>query len=109
MASSVKNLDVLPAGIVPPNPSELLQSDRVGELFAELRQRYDYVVLDSAPIALVSDTFLLNNVADLTLCVVRANHTTFEMVDFVNKIQDRMPNMVAVLNGVDATRVDCGY
>lgn len=109
MASTIKNLDVLPAGIVPSNPSELLQSDRVGELFAELRQRYDYVVLDSAPIALVSDTFLLNNVADLTLCVVRANHTTFEMIDFVNKIQDRMPNMVAVLNGVDATRVDCGY
>ena len=109
VASTITNLDVLPAGIVPSNPSELLQSDRVVELFAELRQRYDYVVLDSASMALVSDTFLLSSVADLTLCVVRANHTTFDMVDFVNKIQERMPNMVAVLNGVDAKRVDYAY
>ena len=109
VASTITNLDVLPAGIVPSNPSELLQSDRVVELFAELRQRYDYVVLDSASMAMVSDTFLLSSVADLTLCVVRANHTTFDMVDFVNKVQERMPNMVAVLNGVDAKRVDYAY
>ena len=111
VASSVKNLDVLPAGIVPPNPSELLQNDRVVELFAELRERYDYVVVDSAPVALVSDTFLLSGVADMTVCVVRANHTTFDMIEFLNKIheQERLPKMVAVLNGVDAKDVGYGY
>lgn len=111
VASSVKNLDVLPAGIVPPNPSELLQSDRVAVLFAELREHYDYVVVDSAPVALVSDTFLLSGVADTTLYVVRANHTTFDMVEFVNKMhdQERLPKMVAVLNGVDAKKVGYGY
>ena len=111
VASSVKNLDVLPAGIVPPNPSELLQNDRVVELFAELRERYDYVVVDSAPVALVSDTFLLSGIADMTMCVVRANHTTFDMIEFLNKIheQERLPKMVAVLNGVDAKDVGYGY
>ena len=111
VASSVKNLDVLPAGIVPPNPSELLQSDRLAVLFAELRERYDYVVVDSAPVALVSDTFLLSGVADMTVCVVRANHTTFDMIEFLNKIheQERLPKMVAVLNGVDAKEVSYGY
>lgn len=109
VASAVKNLDVLPAGVVPPNPSELLQSDRVITLFAELRERYDYVVVDSAPVALVSDTFLLSGVADMTVFVVRANHTTFDMVDSANKMQDRLPKMVAVLNGVDAKKVGYGY
>ena len=109
VASAVKNLDVLPAGVVPPNPSELLQSDRVITLFAELRERYEYVVVDSAPVALVSDTFLLSGVADMTVFVVRANHTTFDMVDSANKMQDRLPKMVAVLNGVDAKKVGYGY
>ena len=109
VASAVKNLDVLPAGVVPPNPSELLQSDRVITLFAELRERYDYVVVDSAPVALVSDTFLLSGVADMTVFVVRANHTTFDMVDSANKMQDRLPKMVTVLNGVDAKKVGYGY
>lgn len=111
VASSVKNLDVLPAGIVPPNPSELLQSDRLAVLFAELRERYDYVVVDSAPVALVSDTFLLSGVADMTVCVVRANHTTFDMIEFLNKIheQERLPKMVTVLNGVEAKEVSYGY
>ena len=111
VASSVKNLDVLPAGIVPPNPSELLQNDRVVELLAELRERYDYVVVDSAPVALVSDTFLLSGIADMTVCVVRANHTTFDMIEFLNKIheQERLPKMVAVLNGVDVKEVSYGY
>lgn len=111
VASSVKNLDVLPAGIVPPNPSELLQSDRLAVLFAELRERYDYVVVDSAPVALVSDTFLLGGIADMTMCVIRANHTTVDMIEFLNKIheQERLPKMVAVLNGVDAKDVGYGY
>ena len=111
VASSVKNLDVLPAGIVPPNPSELLQSDRLAVLFAELRERYDYVVVDSAPVALVSDTFLLGGIADMTMCVIRANHTTVDMIEFLNKIheQERLPKMVAVLNGVDAKDVGYAY
>lgn len=109
--SDIATLDILPAGVIPPNPSELLQSERLDELFAELRNRYDYVIVDSAPIALVGDTFLLHRIADMTVYVTRANYTTFELVDFINQTheQQRLPKMVAVLNGADAKKVGYGY
>ena len=109
--SNITNLDILPAGIIPPNPSELLQSERLDMLFAELRKKYDYVLIDSAPVALVSDTFLLNRVADMTVYVTRANYTTYELIDFLNQTheQQRLSKMVAVLNGVDAKEVGYGY
>ena len=109
--SGIANLDILPAGVVPPNPSELLQSERLDELMAELRQRYDYVIVDTAPIALVGDTYLLHRLADMTVYVTRANYTTYELVDLINQTheQQRLPKMVAVLNGVNAKKVGYGY
>ena len=109
--SSIKNLDVLPVSVAPSNPSELLQSDRTETLFADLRERYDYVVVDSAPVSMVSDTFLLGGMADMTVYVVRANYTTFEMIDSVNRIyeQERLPKMLAVLNGIDAKELDYSF
>jgi capsular exopolysaccharide synthesis family protein len=111
LTSSVKNLDIIPAGIIPPNPSELLQSDRLDMFFQELRKRYDYVVVDSAPVAMVSDTFLLNRIADMTIYVTRANYTTFDLIDFLNQTheQQRLPKMVAVLNGANAKKIGFGY
>jgi capsular exopolysaccharide synthesis family protein len=109
--SGIVNLDVLPAGVIPPNPSELLQDERLDQLFVELRQRYDYVIVDSAPIALVGDTYLLHRIADMTVYVTRANYTTYELVDFINQTheQQRLPKMVAVMNSVDAKKVGYGY
>jgi capsular exopolysaccharide synthesis family protein len=111
ISTDIANLDVLPAGVVPPNPSELLQSERLDQMIAELRQRYDYVLIDSAPIAMVGDTYLLNRLADMTVYVTRANYTTFELVDLINQTheQQRLPKMVAVLNGVNAKKVGYGY
>ena len=109
--SSIKNLDILPVGVAPSNPSELLQSDRTETLFADLRERYDYVVVDSAPVSIVSDTFLLGGTVDMTVFVVRADYTTFEMIDSINRIyeQERLPNMLAVLNGVNAKELNCSF
>ena len=111
MDSSIKNLDILPVGVAPSNPSELLQSDRTETLFADLRERYDYVVVDSAPVSIVSDTFLLGGTVDMTVFVVRADYTTFEMIDSINRIyeQERLPNMLAVLNGVNAKELNCSF
>lgn len=111
VSTNIAHMDVIPAGIVPPNPSELLQSNRLDELFVELRKRYDYIVVDSAPVAMVSDTFSLSRVVDMTVYVTRANYTTFELVDFLNQTheQQRLPKMVAVLNGVDAKKIGYGY
>lgn len=109
--SEFSNLDILPSGIIPPNPNELLQSNRLDQLFAELRQRYDYVIVDSAPVAMVSDTFQLSRVADMTVYVCRARYTTFDLIDFLNQVneQKRLPNIVTVLNGVNAKSIGYGY
>lgn len=109
--SGTPGLDLIPAGIIPPNPSELLQGDRLDQLFAELRTRYDYVVVDSAPVAMVSDTFLLSRLCDMTIYVSRAHYTTWDLIDFLNQAheQQRLPNIVSVLNGVKADKVGYGY
>lgn len=106
-----KNLDLVPCGTIPPNPAELLQTDRVEELFAELRKRYDYVIVDTAPVALVSDTYLLDRVADMSVFVCRFKYTPSEMIDYINQIveQKRMHNVVCVLNGVKGLRAGYGY
>ena len=97
--------------MIPPNPSELLQSERLDELFVQLRERYDYVIVDSAPVAMIGDTYLLGRLADMTVYVTRANYTTFDLVNFINQTaeQQRLPKMMAVLNGADAKKVGYGY
>ena len=109
--SGIANLDVLPSGVVPPNPSELLQSEKLDQLFVELRQNYDYVIVDSAPVALVGDSYLLHRLVDMTIFVTRANYTAYDLIEFINQthMQQRLPKMVAVLNGVDAKKIGYGY
>ena len=109
--SGIANLDVLPSGVIPPNPSELLQSEKLDQLFVELRQRYDYVIVDSAPVALVGDSYLLHRLVDMTIFVTRANYTAYDLIEFINQthMQQRLPKMVAVLNGVDAKKIGYGY
>ena len=106
-----KNLDLIPCGTIPPNPAELLQTERVEELFAELRKRYDYIIVDTAPVALVSDTYHLDRVADMTIFVSRYKYTPSEMIDYLNNMidQKRMHNVACVLNGVKGLRAGYGY
>ena len=106
-----KNLDIIPCGTVPPNPSELLQTARVDELFAELRKRYDYIIVDTAPVAMVSDTYLLDRIADMTIFVCRYKYTPSEMIDYINQVveQGRMKHICSVLNGVKASHAGYGY
>ena len=106
-----KNLDLIPCGTIPPNPAELLQTERVEELFAELRKRYDYIIVDTAPVALVSDTYHLDRVADMTIFVSRFKYTPSEMIDYLNNMidQKRMHNVACVLNGVKGLRAGYGY
>ncbi|MFA4054181.1 GumC family protein [Duncaniella muris] len=103
-----KNLDIIVAGPIPPNPSELLQSERVDDLFARLRTVYDYIIIDSAPVGMVSDTFSLVRVADATVYVTRANYTTTKEIGFLNKLYagKRLPKLSVVLNG---TKTAAGY
>lgn len=105
-----ENLDVILAGPVPPNPAELLASVAVDNLFAELRGMYDYIIVDSAPVGMVSDTFTLARISDATVYVCRANYTSFKDIEFINSIyaQQRLKKMGLVVNGT-ATRKGYGY
>ena len=105
------NLDLIPCGVIPPNPSELLQSERLDQLFAALRERYDYIIVDTAPCAMVSDTFLLDRISDMTLFVSRADYTPTEMVGFINQVVEskRMKNVACVLNAVKTAHAGYGY
>lgn len=105
------NLDVIPAGPIPPNPSELLLSERLDSLFEQLKKQYDYIVIDSAPIGLVSDTFVLNKFTDATLYVSRIKYTPRDCIEFINDLYEkkRLNNMACVLNGAETKVSTYGY
>ena len=96
-------LKVIPAGPIPPNPAELLMSTRLDEMIAELKKDFDYIILDSAPVGLVSDTFLLNRLVDSTIYVARQDYTPREMSELINEVYDKktLNNMSVILNGTD--------
>ncbi|MCM1076572.1 MAG: polysaccharide biosynthesis tyrosine autokinase [Bacteroides sp.] len=102
----VKDCDLIVAGPIPPNPAELLASQRVDDLFAKLRTMYDYIVVDSAPVGMVSDTFTLNRIADATVYVTRINYSTFADLRYVESIYEdkRLNKLSVVVNGTSSKR-----
>jgi capsular exopolysaccharide synthesis family protein len=96
------NLELLPSGTIPPNPSELWRRQKTGEMFKELEQMYDYVIVDTAPSLLVTDTFLINKWADITLYVTRAGHTEKKLLQFAvdAKREGKFHDLSFVLNDV---------
>ncbi|CAD7811140.1 Tyrosine-protein kinase ptk [Chryseobacterium aquaeductus] len=101
--------DVIYSGAITPNPTELLSNGRYQELIASLKPIYDYIILDTAPLMLVSDSFLISDVADATVYVTRSGYTERELVGFINKqIKDRkIKNVGLVLN--DVSKMNSGY
>lgn len=79
-------LDILPAGVIPPNPNELLVKDRFVTLFEKLREEYDYIVLDTAPVGAVSDTYVVDKVADVCLYVCRSEYSDKRNIEYVNRL-----------------------
>ena len=75
------NIDILPSGDIPPNPSELLMSDKVDSLFNEVKKMYDYIIVDTAPVGIVSDTLLISKYADTVVYVVRAHQLPKKMLN----------------------------
>ncbi len=99
----IQGLDVLTAGPIPPNPAELLASPKLDELFAELRERYDYIIVDTAPVGMVADTFTLDRITDATVYVTRVNVTTLKDLNFIDEIytERRLKKLSVVINGVN--------
>lgn len=105
IASEFENLDVIPAGPTPPNPAELLNSEKMTNLIAELRQQYDYVFFDTAPVGLVSDSFHIMSHADINLFIIRAQYSRrdFAMIPDRLKQDNDIPNIYTILNSYDNT------
>lgn len=107
---SYRDLDVIISGPIPPNPAELLASPRLDELFDLLRERYDYIIVDTAPVGMVSDTFTLNRVADATIYVTKVNYSSISDLKFIETIfeENKLKKMSVVVNGV-AVKKGYGY
>jgi tyrosine-protein kinase Etk/Wzc len=96
------NLFVVSAGPIPPNPTELILSEKFGEMMAQLKEKFDYIIIDSAPIGPVTDSQLITGYTDTTLYVVRHAHTPkvfLRMIDDLYK-QEKFKNMALVFNGL---------
>lgn len=94
------NFYLLQSGPIPPNPNELLSKRRIGELLNELKKEFDYIVLDTAPVGVVSDTFMLAKYADACIYVIRENYSEKDTISFINNIvhDKRLRNVAVVLN-----------
>lgn len=98
--------DVLLAGSVPPNPTEMLMNKKLDELFVQLKSDYDFILVDTAPVSLVSDTLIVAKHADTFVYVVRANHLDKRMLNIPDSLhkENKLPNMAFLLNDTDVTK-----
>ncbi|WP_025739875.1 GumC family protein [Aquimarina pacifica] len=101
---------IIPSGAVPPNPAELLMQDRVIEMFDYLKKEFDYVVVDTAPVSMVTDTLLIAKFADLCIYIVRENYSDKRILQIPENFykEKRLPNMAVLLNAA-GTKVGYNY
>ena len=106
-----KNLYILPGGTVPPNPTELLARDGLDKAIETLKKNFDYVLLDTAPVGMVTDTLLIGRVADLSVYVCRADYTHKNEYTLINELaeKDKLPSLCTVINGLDLKKRKYGY
>lgn len=105
------NLDLLVAGPIPPNPTELLARKNLIDILELLREKYDYVILDTAPVGLVTDTLQVAKYANICCYVTRADYTAKSDIGIVNSLanEQKLVNPCVVLNGVDMSKKKYGY
>ena len=97
---SFNNFFVLPSGVIPPNPADLLLNDKIAGMFETLKDAYDYIIVDTAPVSLVTDTLLVAKHADAFIYVVRANYLDKRLLKIAESfyIDKKLPNMAVLLN-----------
>ena len=106
-----KNLDLLMAGPVPPNPAELIAHNSLDTIIEILKEKYDYIMIDTAPVGLVTDTLQIARVTNVSVYMCRADYTpkaSFAMINSLAK-EEKLPNMAMVLNGVDMSKRKYSY
>lgn len=102
---------VITSGDIPPNPSELLMSVRLEQLLEALRQEYDIIILDNAPVGLVADALITNNLCDMTLFLVRANTLDRRMLNLISQLnkEKKLKRLYVVLNSVKQRKAGYYY
>lgn len=105
------NLDILMAGPIPPNPTELIARPTLEMVINSLKEKYDYVLLDSAPVGLVTDTLQIGRVADATIILCRADYTPKDSFNYINDLarDNKLPHMTIAINGIDMSKKKYGY
>ena len=104
-------LSVMPAGPIPPNPAELLSRHTLDEAMEELRPMFDYIIIDSAPASLVSDTHIINRITDANAYVCRANYSSKMNLKYANDLmlKGKLKNMLLLINDVKDFHTGYGY
>lgn len=104
-----ENLSILHCGTIPPNPAELLMSKRLGDMIEEAKSKFDYVLIDSAPTLMVTDTLLFSDYVDATIFVIRAGYTSKQILEFAKELKDdnKLKRVNFILN--DVSRAHYGY
>ena len=107
----LEGFDLIPSGLLAPNPAELLMDGRLDELMNELRTRYDYIIADNVPVGLVADAVIANRIADLTIFVVRAGKLDRRQLPDIEKLyqENKLKNMALLLNGANPEHHGYGY
>ena len=107
----IENLSFINSGDIPPNPVELLMSDRVKHLFKQIKEIYEYIIVDTAPIGLVTDAIQVSKNADLTIYVIKSNYLDKRLLEIPKKLHNehKLKNMALLINGVDTKKRSYGY
>lgn len=101
----IPNLDIITSGPIPPNPAELIASEKCNELFAELKEMYDYIIIDTPPLGLVTDAYLLMRHTDVNLFIVRQGHTNKNIFgSIIRDLEDRGLEAAIVINGIQSAK-----
>lgn len=105
------NLELLLAGPIPPNPAELLTRESLDKIINIMRDKYDFIIIDTAPVGLVTDTLQIGRVSDATIYMCRADYTPKTSFDLINGLanEKKLPNMALVINGIDMSKKKHGY
>ncbi len=105
------NLHLISSGDIPPNPVELLMSKRVDELFEYIKEHYEYIIVDTAPVGMVTDTIQISKYADMTIYVIKANYLDKRMLHIPDKLhkENKLSNIAILINGSDHSKGVYGY
>ena len=105
------NLELLMSGPIPPNPAELLTRKSLDDIMDLLKEHYDYIIIDTAPVGLVTDTLQVGRISDITVFLCRADYTPKENFGLINSLHNegKLPNICIVVNGIDLSKKKYGY